>query len=68
MKYPLFKMFQGSDESHFSIIIFPIPIALKVKAKICTSMDSQLGEARRAPSLQFTWDLIIKVLKSISNN
>lgn len=68
MKYPLFKMFRGSDESHFSIIIFPIPIALKVKAKICTSVDGQLGEARRAPSLPFTRDLIIKVLKSVSHN
>lgn len=67
MKYSLFKMFQGSDESHFSIIILPNSIALKVKAKIYASMDGQLGGAWRAPSLQFTRDSIIKVLKSINH-
>lgn len=36
-------MFQGSPECQLSIINLLIPVVLKVKSKICGSMDCQLS-------------------------
>lgn len=53
MKYPLFKkMFQGSPECQLSIINLLIPVVLKVKSKICGSMDYQLSRGEDQKGLR----------------